>query len=270
MKNPELDQAIQDTLDGVATPAQREWLKHRLESDPAARAEYERRQALFTSLAPRPMVEPPADLAASVMSAIRNAPRHAPARRNAFSAVREAFARRPALVGAWSFAMGCLIGALLMFAGSRAPWNPASRPLPVSATMGLAHRDGATTDRASWRAGHADGVIEIERFQDLASAHVLVRSDAPANVVLEFDPLAMSAAGADWNDRASRDLEIEAAGRIRFASAGITELVVRFRCADGADAALKISVDCGGATSTAVVHGGTGATPGNEPKSSVH
>jgi hypothetical protein len=270
MNPSELDQAIQDTLDGVATPSQVSWLESRLQSDPAAREEFVRQQALFHRLAARPPVDPPTDLTASVMSAIRSLPQRGVARRDPFSALRELFAHRSAIVGAWSFAMGCLVGALLMFARSGVPWIPASRPLPVSATMGLEHPEGATTDRATWRAGRADGVIEIARAGNLASARAQVRSETPATVQLEFDPAAMTPDGFEWSDRSAHDLEVLAAGRIRYVSTGTTELIVRFRCAQGAEAAFQLRVDCDGVNSRAVVRAAAGAVRENEPKPTVH
>ncbi|MBI1798535.1 MAG: hypothetical protein HYR73_02490 [Candidatus Eisenbacteria bacterium] len=251
MRNSELELAIQDVLDGVATRAQSDWLRHRIATDPEARALYDERETLFQMLDPGPMIEPPDDLAPGVMRAIGSTRARHLDHATGIDWVRGALTRRPIWGWVYGFGAGAAIGALVVSALSGPRPQPGREALPVSGTMAPPTAIEPAVARAQLAAGTARATVELRRTAGALWATVATTADGPAELTLEFDPAALSAIAFDWGQHAGDQIEI-GPGQVRVGSHGAAD--ARLRLAEGAGRAPRVRVvlRSGGASSSAV------------------
>lgn len=176
--NPrELDRLVQDVIEGVARPDERERLERLTASDPAAAARRRELELVFERLGHVPAAAPaPPGLRAAVLGRIR--PR--PARRAARPAPQRAF--RFAI----PFALGVVAGAL-GFAGWRG--DPDAPGAAVSGAMLPADPEAAIR----WRAGDLEATVTGRRRGPRQALRVVVSGPVDpgdeAAIELRYDPL---------------------------------------------------------------------------------
>ena len=255
MNDNELNQDMEDVLDGVATPQQAARLQERLANDPAARKRYLEHVAIFQALGTgEEWVEPPADLAAGVLREIRKGPLPASGTSGAFASWRDSFRRRPVI--GWWFAIGAV--AAVVAIASVLLTNPApfsSRgSLPVSGTMAPpdAGESWLQADRAVLAAGDARGTITV--LKQRGGLQVRVETHAPELSVLEltYDPVAVSVTRIDGPQGAERTGTTP--GSIQLQLNGDEVIGIHFAAPAPAGSILLMTLRSGGASSRGVLH----------------
>ncbi|MGH3054014.1 MAG: anti-sigma factor family protein [Gaiellaceae bacterium] len=254
MNDAELNQWMQDVLDGVATPDQAARLKERLANDPAAHSRYLEHSALFRALGDdTEKVEPPADLAAGVMRAVRKGPRPAPGSRGVLRSWQDSFSRRPVL--GWSFAIGAV--AAVVAVTSVILTNPApfgSRgSLPVTGTMAPPDAGGSwlQADRAVLAAGDARGTITLLKQPGGLMARVETHSAGLAELELTFDPVAVSVTRIDGPQGAGKAGTTP--GSLKFELRGDAQTDIHFAPAP-AGSTVQVILRAGDASSRGTLH----------------
>lgn len=187
MSDERLEQWIDAVLDGEADAEEREALERRLRADPEARERLSQRQALFESLRAVPNHEPPPEVLASVMAAVRREPRRAAGwRERLASLLTPRPVRRPRMALAAGFALGSLATLALVALIDRSPRMGA----PVSGTM--TRPIGHTVDQR--RIALSRGWIEAETRRADSEVWVLLRGRfaESARIEIHFDDRELS------------------------------------------------------------------------------
>jgi len=256
MNDHELNQDIEDVLDGVATPQQAARLQERLANDPVARKRYLEHVAFFEALGTTDQhwVEPPADLAAGVLREIRKGPLPASGTRGVFASWKDSFRRRP-VVG-WSFAIGAVaavVAVAIALLTNPAPFSSRGS-LPITGTMAPpdAGESWLQADRAVLAAGDARGTITV--LKQRGGLQVRVETHAPELSVLElaYDPVAVSVARIDGPQGAERAGTTP--GSIQLHLNGDEVVGIHFAAPAPAGSTLLVTLRSGDASSRRVLH----------------
>ena len=260
MSDRELDQIMDDVLDGVATSEQAVWLERRLAADPAARARFERQGRLFHALEVKDaMVEAPGDLAPAIFNEIRRMPRPVIAPGGLLSWVRDAFGRRRGL--GWGYAIGACAALVALAVLTRVDRDALGVRgwLPTTGTMAPAApgQSGAPVNQASISAGAARARVELFKQGDGLLVRVQTHSIQPLGVELEYDPAAISAA----NFEGPHGLEHRQAspGRFEYSPSGDVMVRVRLVRSSETDTQVRVTLQSEGIISRAVLHTGSRA-----------
>lgn len=252
MKSAELNQLIEDVLDGVATPQQAARLQEWLASDPAAREHYLKHVAVFQALgSDTELVEPPADLAAGVMRAVRMGPRPAPGASGVLRSWRDSFQRRPVL--GWSFAIGAAVAVIAVTSVILTNPTPfGSRgSLPVTGTMAPPDAGGPwlQADRAVLAAGDARGTITLLKQTGGWMAKVESHAATLAELELKYDPIAIQVTGIDGQAGAGTT-----PGLLKLPLQGDAVTGIHFSAPAPASSTVLVTLRSGDAFSRAVLH----------------
>ncbi len=197
MMHDDLDRAIDDELDGVNDPATSARLRERLAADHDARERFDEMKRVRLALEAVPAIDPPAELRASIMTAVHSEPRRTAVAAPSSWTQRFADAMRHSLTlrAAPAFALGALVAAIGLAGWSRLPVSgPVSgtiAPATVAEPLRLETADAAVT-----LAPRADG-LAIE-----------TRADAPVDLELTFDPIHGGPAGIDWTELDAASIEL--------------------------------------------------------------
>lgn len=174
---PEILELIHAAIDGIATEAEQTRLRDAIARDAAVRDEYRRLQGLSDLLARVEPEEPPAQLAPSVMRAVR-------ARRRSVRAFWPP--GRVALRYAYAVAAGAVIGALgLHLASGGSLFGHAVPEGDAGATIGASSGAG----RLDLAPAGVQGFATV-RLSPLGTAIGLdLKAKEPVELVLRFDPV---------------------------------------------------------------------------------
>jgi hypothetical protein len=262
--NPhQIDEVIDDVLDGVATPDQAAWLERKLAADSGARARYEDRKMLFQALDPGEMVDPPSDLAWSVMRAVRGEMPAGSKRRGWIASFQDSVARRPAL--GWAYAIGsvaALVALAFVTITNRTPAQSGGS-LPISGTLAPSDEGGpwVQVDESLLEAGESRGRIALLERGASLMATVEAHSSGPVSITVEYDPTLTPATGFDWPRGMERpDLAL---GRIRFDHNGSANARFRFERPTSGRATIHVTLASGASEARGELHaeGGPRASP---------
>jgi hypothetical protein len=258
MSDRELDQIMNDVLDGVATSEQAAWLEKRLAADPAARERFDRHSRLFRVLEVKgAMVEAPGDLAPAILGEVRRLPR--PARAAIGSWVREAFGRRRRL--GWAYAIGACAALVALAVMTRIDRQALGVRgwLPATGTMAPAGpgQSGAPINQASITAGSSKARVELFKQGEGLLVRIETHSAQPLGVELEYDPAAISAAKFEGPN----DLEYHqtSPGHLEFTPSGNVMTRVHLAVSRGGDTQVRVTLQSEGIISRAILHTGSGA-----------
>jgi hypothetical protein len=251
----ELNQDMEDVLDGVATPQQAARLQERLANDPAARKRYLEHVAFFQALGTeQEWVEPPADLAAGVMREIRKGPLPASGASGVVASWKDSFRRRPVI--GWSFAIGAVaavVAVASVILTSPTPFNSRGS-LPVTGTMAPpdAGESWLQADRAVLAAGEARGIITV--LKQRGGLQVRVETHAPELSALEltYDPVAVSVTRIDGPQGAEKSGTTP--GFIQIQLQGDEVIGIRFAAPAPAGSTLLVTLRSGATSSRGVLH----------------
>ncbi len=256
MNDHDLDSVIDDVLDGVAAPAESDWLKQRLERDPSARARYSEREWLFRSLNPGEMLAPPSDLLPAVMDAIRQSAPPEPAAPGWWSAIREAMTRRPALGLGYALGAGAALGVLATLTlVQRSPLAPLV-PLPVDGSMVPPATAPTWTveDRMRLQAGPAEGNVRLVSHGGTLIAEIESVTPARSHWTLEYDPGSLRVMAID-RARGPEGTLSATAGQLEIETGGMSLTRLRIEDPRGAGVTLKVELrEDGGATGSGTLH----------------
>ena len=248
MSDRDLDQIIDDVLDGVAPPAESVWLKERMDRDPAIRTRYGERAVLFKALTPGEMVAPPPDLVSSVMSEIRGS---SPAQHSAsptwWSSLLGSLTRRPALGLGYAFGAGAAIGVLAMVALTPRSGSAPSTPLPVNGTMvPPTGPNWILEDHARLAAGPGQGEVRLQRNGAMLIVEIESASRTSSRWTLEFDPASIRIMGID-RTRGPDGAFHSGSGRLELDAGAASLTRVRLESVREGDAELRLSLQVGDA-----------------------
>lgn len=254
MNHHELQQLMEDVLDGVATPEQAARLQDRLANDPAARAHYLERIAFFRALGTdSEMVEPPAELAAGVMREVHKGPRPIPGAKGLILSWRDSFQRRPIL--GWSYAIGAAAAVIAVTVVIQtSPTTFGSRgSLPVTGTMAPpdAGESWLQADRAVLTAGDARGLIIVLKQRGGLMARVETHAPGLAELELTYDPVAVSVTRIEGPQGA--ETAVTTPGSLKLQLRGDAVAGIRFAGPAPAGSTLLVTLRASGAVSKGVV-----------------
>ena len=193
MNDKELQQLMNNQLDGIATPEESERLSRALDSREDLRAEYRKLGGVFAVLSRVDVEEPPSDLKQNVMREIRRR-EAAPSRIGRFHWIRAALQA----ISPYSFAAGAALGVL---AFALLTGNLITRPgADVGRFMGTM---GGPFGQATYhRISSRDfvlrtGVVHVEVLSGGDEYLARIASTAPpgTDLVLSFDPAVWSVEG---------------------------------------------------------------------------
>ncbi len=239
----DLEEVIQDVLDGVASADEIAWLERRRAEDPTAQSLYERRKGLFQVLAQVEELPAPADLSASVLSALPAKSRPRPGGRRWLSVLPGAPSPR---ISRWAipFAAGVAAGVVLMVALTGSPALRSREGLQTAGTMAApsASRPAAAQDSEELTVGATRVAASIMLNGDSLIAHLECRATEEAQITIEYDPAVIAATSLEW----SRPDEQHAAlqpGYVRLRVRGDPQARVRFLGAgSGGATCLEVSL----------------------------
>jgi hypothetical protein len=239
----DLDDGIQDVLDGVASDDQIAWLKDRLACDADAQALYEKRKELFRMLAQVEEVPVPANLTDSVLAALPAGACTPLTPRGWAAAVRGALSPGR-MRWAIPFATGVAAGGILIgaFLGSPAlRWREA---LQTAGTMSEPSADepGAARDLQDLTVGDARVITRIFQSGNSLIAHLEFHSTEEAQVTIEYDPAMITATSLQWS-RPDGNQALLAGGQVQFRVRGNPAAHVSFQGAgSGGETPVGISL----------------------------
>jgi hypothetical protein len=255
MKREEFDRIVNDDLDGVATPEEREALKAYLGRDAEARERYGDWKELFASLDDAGLEEAPPDLSPSVMRAVVAQRRvELPASRSAgwVETFRSVF-RVPTWRSALTFASGVGVGAaaIALVAGN----------LVGGARYGSSDLSGAMMPRDAGPSGRVveertlqAGAYSISAGTRRTSDGVVLRIEASgggadgAVLVAAYDGGALHPEALRMDPPSAGDVEV-GPNRIRFGLQGAGTFTVSLRSEEAQSAPLELELRSGAQSS---------------------
>ena len=165
-------------IDGVATPEERAALSTLIERDPAAKEKFHAMELAVRTLGRMPEVQPPSDLKAQIMAAVRAEGRPwpttpAPVRHRA--SMGEVISRAMGLRLAATFAAGLAVGVIAFTLAT------GGRPLVQGPTSGTIAPPSKPTGIAL-AAGDAQAAVEMSAVADVVSIRITAQSAGPATV----------------------------------------------------------------------------------------
>jgi hypothetical protein len=208
--NAEFERVLQDVLDGVATPEQKQRLDEECARDPQARARREEMTETFRVLARVRMVEAPADLEPRIMAAIAAqdravAPAHgAPDHARRRSGGRAAPRAHSAPAWAFAFGAGVVAGGLLIAFVTQVAAPRWTRDLPVAGAM-MPRPAGAPIDRQEIVCGAQRVTLAARRRTGGLEVGFAAASTRAVELRLEFDAERLRPAGLRWDRAGAHD-----------------------------------------------------------------
>lgn len=187
MSGPSYEEILHKMADGEARPEEIASLQEMLERDPDLRRRYDRILALTSTMREVGTVEPPPELRAEVLRAIRHRPHPAANHVSWLGSIRMGIQRRFMVRETMVFAGGVLVGALVLL-GVRGDGNPLSREdltgTMVSPSTSL---ERATIEEIPVRFGEAEGSLRTFSVAGGVQVEVDLQSPREILVVLGFD-----------------------------------------------------------------------------------
>jgi len=187
VRDDEFDRLVNDELDGVATPEQKAELARRLAEGESARARYQEIQTVFGMLDRIESVDPPPSLRMSVLRAVESRTRARSERGGWRDLLASGFGKRPGLGLGYAFAVGAVVGALILAVGSGL-FNRAGLPGPEMQGA-LLPPTGSRVDTVHLAAKGAQATGEMwTEANGGVSVRLEVRSDVPFEAHVKFNP----------------------------------------------------------------------------------
>lgn len=196
MNDERLDRLIHERIDGESTPEGEALLRRAIEARPDARARYEELLEVARALDGIPIVDPPEDLAPSVMRAVRGRAAEVSGREAWLDALRGVLVRRPLFAYGLTLAAGLVLGAFLLSPAVRSVILSSQDSAHVSGTaLPDARLSGTPVDRAEISAEGLAGEVATALAGDRVLVRIRLSSRARVEVALEFDAEALSPLG---------------------------------------------------------------------------
>lgn len=235
MSPDELDDLLQEALDGSATAEQRARLEAAMASPEfaARRAELE---LVFARLAAVPAAEAPSGLREGVLRRLSEA-----ATPDLRPGARRTLAFRGTLRAALPFALGFAAGAIAFVGWSEGPWRRTGEQ--SAATMSPGTSQSAAL---AWRAGRSEITVRGERRGERQTLRLLARSTSGSEAVeLRYDPARTSLAALRQADARPTGLEA-LPGRVRFEPGRHGEYVIELvQSGGGAPVQVVVQTEAG-------------------------
>jgi len=239
-----IDELMHDELDGVATPEESSVLREHLARDPEAKAKFENLRQLSAMLNRVEMVDPPSDLKAGILRAIRARDASGPARVGWLGGLAAAFGGRPLFRFAYPFAAGIAAGiigfALITGNFASKPPHDADR---FSGTMAPLLKSDANSMIDSQTFDFAGGSVAMETRLTDAGLALLVeaRSQKEIGLRLEFDPAVYSLVGMTQGPGVQSRAMI-GGGRVVLSHSGEGNYVIGFVRRGDAASPLRVAI----------------------------
>jgi anti-sigma factor RsiW len=203
----ELEILMQADLDGIATPSQRARLAELLSKDPAAAEEHKRLHGLRELLASVPKADPPGDLTARVMRAVR-----AEKAKPSGGVLRRFVPSWPGGRVAFPYAYAAAAGAAIGILGWHAltgggTFGPGAVEREAAATIGSAP-EGVERARLSFPFGDAKGGATLRTLPDGLAVDVELPVQDAVTVELGYDPGSVKFIGISNRTGGAQDIQI--------------------------------------------------------------
>jgi hypothetical protein len=187
VRDDEFDRLVNDELDGVATPDQKAELTRRLAEGESPRARYQEIQTVFGMLDRIESVDPPPSLRGNVLRAVESRARARSERGGWRGLIQAGFGKRPGLGLGYAFAVGAVVGALILAVGSGLFDRAGLRGPEMQGALLPPTGSRVDTIRLAAKGAQAVGEIWTESNGGV-SVRLEVRSDGPFEAHVTFNP----------------------------------------------------------------------------------